>query len=150
MDLINTTCFSFFASVIAFFYSQKTNNSSSLWLSPSDLSFEPPHDKTNKTSVRPAKTKISLGICRVWSESSLCAQLVAEDPSFLQADSEDWSDYTHVPFCWFCRAAAHLIYNCRLNHQKANSQQSIARKNSSDGKIEYIMASMLIVLHDMW
>ena len=31
-----------------------------------------------------------------------------------------------------------------------NSQQSIARKNSSDGKIEYIMASMLIVLLDVW
>ena len=30
------------------------------------------------------------------------------------------------------------------------SQQSIARKNSSDGKIEYIMASMLIVLLDVW
>ena len=30
------------------------------------------------------------------------------------------------------------------------SQQSIARKKSSDGKIEYIMASMLIVLLDVW
>ena len=33
--------------------------------------FEPPHDKTNKMSVRPAKTQISLGIRSVWSESSL-------------------------------------------------------------------------------
>ena len=33
--------------------------------------YEPPHDKTNKMSVRPAK--ISLGIHPVWSESSLCA-----------------------------------------------------------------------------
>ena len=32
-------------------------------------SFEPRHDKTNKMSVRPAKTQISLGICPVWSES---------------------------------------------------------------------------------
>ena len=32
---------------------------------------EPQHDKTNKMSVRPAKTQISLGICPVWSESSL-------------------------------------------------------------------------------
>ena len=30
---------------------------------------KPQHDKTNKTSVRPAKTQISLGICPVWSES---------------------------------------------------------------------------------
>ena len=33
---------------------------------------------------------ISLGIHPVWSESSLCAQCVAKDPSFLHADS--WSE----------------------------------------------------------
>ena len=33
---------------------------------------EPRHDKTNKVTVRPAKTQISLGIHPVWSESSLC------------------------------------------------------------------------------
>ena len=31
------------------------------------------HDKTNKMSVRPSKTQISLGIHPVWSESSLSA-----------------------------------------------------------------------------
>ena len=35
--------------------------------------YESRHDKTNKMSVRPAKTQISLGICPVWSESSLSA-----------------------------------------------------------------------------
>ena len=35
--------------------------------------FEPRYDKTNKISVRPAKTQISLGIRPVWSESSLSA-----------------------------------------------------------------------------
>ena len=44
--------------------------------------FEPPHDKTNKMTVRTAKTQISLGIRPVWSESLLCAQRVAKDPSF--------------------------------------------------------------------
>ena len=34
---------------------------------------DPQHDKTNKMSVRPAKTQISLGIRPVWSESSLSA-----------------------------------------------------------------------------
>ena len=34
---------------------------------------EPRHEKTNKMSVRPAKTQISLGIRPVWSESSLSA-----------------------------------------------------------------------------
>ena len=49
--------------------------------------------KPTKWLVRPAKTQISLGIRPVWSESSLCAQWVAKDPSFLHADSED-SDQT--------------------------------------------------------
>ena len=35
--------------------------------------YEPPHDKTNKVAVRPAKTQISLGKRPVWSESSLSA-----------------------------------------------------------------------------
>ena len=55
--------------------------------------YEPRYDKTNKLSVRPAKTQISLGIRPAWSESSLCAQWVAMDPSFIHADSED-SDHT--------------------------------------------------------
>ena len=54
---------------------------------------EPPHDKTNKMTVRLAKTQISLGIRPVWSQSLLCAQLVVKDQNFLHADSED-SDQT--------------------------------------------------------
>ena len=42
---------------------------------------EPRHDKTNKMSVHPAKTQISLGIHQSY-QSSLCAQWVAKDPSF--------------------------------------------------------------------
>ena len=49
--------------------------------------------KPTKRHVRPAKTQISLGIHPVWSESSLCAQWVAKDLSFLHADSKD-SDQT--------------------------------------------------------
>ena len=51
---------------------------------------EPPHDKTKKMTVCPAKTQISLGIR---PESLTCAQWVAKDSSFLNADSED-SDQT--------------------------------------------------------
>ena len=43
--------------------------------------------------VRPANTQISLGIRPVRSESSLCAEWIAKDPRFLQADSKD-SDQT--------------------------------------------------------
>ena len=46
---------------------------------------------------RPEKTPISLGIRPVWSESSLCAQSVAKDPSFLHADSEDSGQTGRMP-----------------------------------------------------
>ena len=46
-----------------------------------------------KWHVCPAKTQISLGIGPVWSDSSLWAQWVAKDQSFLHADSKD-SDQT--------------------------------------------------------
>ena len=55
--------------------------------------FEPRHDKTNKMTVHPAKTQISLSIRPVWSESSLCASWVAKNPRFLHTHSEDWSDW---------------------------------------------------------
>ena len=81
--------------------------------------------KPTKWHVRAAKTQISLGICLVWSESSLCAHWVAKDPTFLHADSED-SDQTgwmprliclcwaHMPFCWFCHEAAQMR---KANHE---------------------------------
>ena len=82
--------------------------------------YEPPHDKTNKMTVRPAKTQISLDIRQVWSDSLLCAQWIAKDPSFLHADSED-SDQTGrmhslgaQSFCWFCHVVAHITV---LAHQ---------------------------------
>ena len=76
--------------------------------------------KPTKWQVHPAKTQIRLGICPVWSESLLGAQWGAKDPSFIQADSKDWSDWAdaqadlslrwaHMPFCWFCHEAAHII-----------------------------------------
>ena len=59
--------------------------------------FEPRHDKTNKMTVRSAKTQISLAILSVWSESSLCTQWVAKDPKFLQAGSEDFDQTGRMP-----------------------------------------------------
>ena len=73
------------------------------WLVPSwravprNKTFKPRHDKTNKVSVRPAKTQISQGIRPVWSESSLCAQWVAKDPRFLHADSEGSDQTGRIP-----------------------------------------------------
>ena len=69
-------------------------------LNGSPCAFEP---QNHKMSVRPAKTQISLGICLVWSESSLCTQWVAKDPSFLYADNKDSDQTGRMPsfiFSW--------------------------------------------------
>ena len=55
--------------------------------------FEPWHDKTNKMTVRPAKTQISLGVHPVWSESLLSAWRNIRTLATNWADSED-SDQT--------------------------------------------------------
>ena len=77
------------------------------------LTFEPPHDKTTKWHVCPAKTQISLGICPVWSESSLCAHLVAilKDLSFLYADSKDSDQTGRIPkLIWvFAMHTCHFV-----------------------------------------
>ena len=59
------------------------------------------HCTTNKITVCPAKSRISLGICPVWSESSLCAEWVAKGPSFLHADSKDSDQTGRMPFVSF-------------------------------------------------
>ena len=81
---------------------------------------EPPYDKTNKVSVHPAKTQISLGIRPVWSESSLSAWRKLGSLATYWAHSEDWSDWAyaqadpslrwaHMPFCWFSHEAAQMF-----------------------------------------
>ena len=81
---------------------------------------EPRHDKTNKMSVCPAKTKISLGIRPDWSESSLCAEWVAEDLSFLHADNKDWSDWADaqadLSLCWAHSHFVGFVMSCRGSH----------------------------------
>ena len=61
-------------------------------------------------TVSPAKTQISLGICPVWSESLLCTEWVTKDPSFLHADSKDWSHWANaqadLSLCW---AHSHFV-----------------------------------------
>ena len=76
---------------------------------------EPRHDKTNKISVHPVKTQISLGTHPVWSESSLCTQWVAKDPRFLHADSKDSDQTGRMPrLIWVfagrtCHFAGHTL-----------------------------------------
>ena len=84
---------------------------------------EPPHDKTKKMTVRPAKTRIRLGIRPVWSESSLCTQWVAKDQAFFVRTAKTLSDrahaqadlslrWAHKPLCWFCHEAQ-MYWRCR-------------------------------------
>ena len=72
--------------------------------------------KPTKWPMRPAKTQISLGICKVWSESSLCAQWVAKDIRLLHADNNDSDQiadlnlhWVHRSVCWFCCEAAYTV-----------------------------------------
>ena len=84
--------------------------------------FEPPYVKT---SVRPAKTQISLGIRPVWSESLMCAHWVAKDSSFLHAYSEDSGETGQMPrLIWVF--AGHtlilLVLSCRSSFVIVNRE----------------------------
>ena len=52
--------------------------------------------KPTKWSVRPVKTRISLGICPVWSVFAV-RSVVAKDPNFLHVDSEDSDQIGQIP-----------------------------------------------------
>ena len=78
--------------------------------------YEPRHDKTNKMSVRPAKTQISLGIRPVWSESPLSARRKLGFLATHWAYSEDSDQTGWMPrlICVFAgRTAILLGLSCR-------------------------------------
>ena len=50
---------------------------------------EPPHNKTNKMTVHPAKAQIKVGICTAWSESLLSAGRKLGSSVTYWAHSED-------------------------------------------------------------
>ena len=68
----------------------------------------------------PAKTLSSLGIRPVWLESSLCAQWVAKDPSFLHADRED-SDQSLTTYC----------NDSKFSHRQVRTKQCRTRLHCS-------------------
>ena len=59
--------------------------------------YEPPHDKINKMTLRPAKTQISLGIRLVWSEFSLSAWRKRGSLAIHWAHSEDCDQTGWMP-----------------------------------------------------
>ena len=83
--------------------------------------FEPRHDKTNKITVRPAKTdqsshlsSRSVSSLSTWRNlESLATHSAQSEESDQTADAQaDLSlRWAHMPFRWFCREAA-LFYAC--------------------------------------
>ena len=67
--------------------------------------------KPKKWHVHPARTQISMGIRPVYSESSLCTQREAKDPSFLHADSKDSDQTEQTPrLIWdFAGCTCHFV-----------------------------------------
>ena len=83
--------------------------------------------KPTKWPVHPAMTLVSVGICPVWSESSLCAWRKCRSLATHWAHSEDSDKTGWMPrliwvsaqsdqsllgtqvFCWFCHVAAHIL-----------------------------------------
>ena len=78
--------------------------------------------KPTKWHVRPAKTQFSLGICPVWSVSSLYAQWVAKDPRFLHADNED-SDQTGWMLVWVFAGPHRIGGNLELSRESSNADR---------------------------
>ena len=78
--------------------------------------FESQHDKTNKMSVRPAKTQISMGIRPVWSDSSLSAWRKPGSLASHWAHSEDSDQTGRMPaLIWVFagRTAILFVLSCR-------------------------------------
>ena len=90
--------------------------------------FEPRHDKTNEVSVCPVKTQISLGICPVWSKSSLSAWRKLESLATHWVHSEDWWDWAdaqadpslrwvHTHFVGFVMSRLiYIVYHFPFSH----------------------------------
>ena len=83
--------------------------------------------KPTKWHVRPLKTPISLGICPVWSVSSLpswrkLGSLAIHWVHIRLCGCPGWSESSldAQSFCWFCRGAAHMLKFCffSIKHQK--------------------------------
>ena len=74
------------------------------------------HDKTNKVSVCPAKTQISLGIRPVWSESSLSAWRNLGPSATHWAHSVDSDQTGWMPRLWSDWADAQADLSLRWAH----------------------------------
>ena len=90
--------------------------------------------KPTKWHVCPTKTQISLGVRPVWSESLLCTQWVAKDPSSSHMDSEE-SDQTG----WMPRLI--WVFTGRTCHFV------IPRHTKSGGVLCYTLRKFWVLFH---
>ena len=102
--------------------------------------FELRHDKTNKVSVRPAKTQISLGIRPVWSESSLSAWRNLGSLAILWAHSEDSDQTGRMPRLIWVFAGRTLILLVLLCRGSFVNKRSLANPG--------ICQSLLLTKHE--
>ena len=65
--------------------------------------------KQTKWHVRPAKTRISLSIRTVWSESSQCTWGNLKSLPTHGVPRLIRLRWAHMSFCWFCRVLAHIV-----------------------------------------
>ena len=86
---------------------------------------EPPHDKTNKMACAPSEDSDHPGhpprLIRVFAVRMKKAWVLSYPLSAQRRHWSDWVDaqadlslrWAHIPFCWFCHAAARLTLACR-------------------------------------
>ena len=100
---------------------------------------EPRRDKTNKMSVRPANTQISLGIRPVWSESSLSAWRKLGFLATQWAHSEDWSDWADAQADLSLRWAHNHFVGFVMSWLKFMSVVTVDKTHSSwnDPRLEF-------------
>ena len=85
------------------------------------LTFEPPHDKTNKMAWAPSEDSDQPGhppsLIRVFAVRRKKAWVLRYALSAYQRLWSDWADakadlslcWAHISFCWFCHEAAHFF-----------------------------------------
>ena len=137
------------------------------------LSFEPWHDKTNKMSVRPAKSLISLGICPIWSVFAVRMKKAWVLSYLLSAQRRlwlDWADaqadlrlrWAHSHFVGFVmsgliftsegaksRAKCVFFFPSELQNNKTNKMTCVPSKNSDQpGHPPSLISLHFLCLHE--
>ena len=108
------------------------------------FTYEPPHDKTNKVTVRPAKTQIRLGkrppsLIRVFAvrmkkDWVLRNTLSAQRRLIRLGGCPGWSESSQgaQSFCWFCHEAAHISISTQYrSYRKKNNYWDNLRIDNS-------------------